>query len=136
MNHKIEIYLLKTLHLLPIILIAVSFLSVLYKYVVRLIDYVFCPLQTWSTEFNWVVWGNAAGFSLITNIAFLYIFWFTKLKYCLFTKCTPFSLILVNLVNIWGYYNPGPYNQWYEVTILSVTLTPLLIYQLNKNLNR
>lgn len=136
MKRKIKIFILKILHLLPIILIAVSFLSVFYKYVVRLIDHVFCPLHTWSAEFNWVVWGNAAGFSLVTNIAFLYIFWFTEFKYCLFTKCTPFSLILVNLVNIWGFYNPGPYNQWYEATILSVTLTPLLIYQLNKNLNR
>ena len=122
MKRKTELFLHKTIHLLPIILIAASFLSVIFP--------------SFGYEFNFVVWGNAAGFSLVTNIAFLYIFWFTKFKYCLFTRCTPFSLILVNLVNIWGFYNPGPYNQWYEVTILSVTLTPLLIYQLNKNLNR
>lgn len=122
MKRKIELFLHKTIHLLPIILIAASFLSVIVPW--------------FGHEFNFIVWGNAAGFSIVTNIAFLYIFWFTKFKYCLFTKCTPFSLILVNLVNIWGFYNPGPYNQWYEITILSVTLTPLLIYQLNKNLNR
>lgn len=112
----------------------VSFLSAFYKWIVLAIDYLFCPLQTWSLEMNYPLWGNIAGFSLVCDIAFVYIFWFGKFEYCLFTRFTPFSLILVNLVNIWGLYNPEYYKAWYEIVIFTVTLTPLFIYELNRRI--
>lgn len=132
MKRKLEIFFHKTIYLLPILLIAVSFLSAFYKWIIYFIDYLFCPLQTWSKEMNYLLWGNIGGFSLIVDISFLYIFWFGKFEYCLFTKFTPFSLILVNLVNIWGLYNPEHYKAYYEIVIFTVTLTPLLIYELNR----
>lgn len=134
MERKLELFFHKTIYLLPIFLMAVSFLSAFYKWFSLGIDYLFCPLQTWSTEMNYVVWGNVGGFSIICNLAFVYIFWFGKFEYCLFTKFSPFSLILVNLVNIWGFYKPEHYKAWYEIVIFTVTLTPLLIYELNRRI--
>lgn len=132
MKRKLEIFLHKTIWLAPILLMGVSFLSSFYKWVMIFLDYTFCPLETWSKDFNWYLWGNIGGFSLVCDAAFVLIFWFGRLEYCLFTKCTPFSLILVNLVNIWGLYNPEYYKAWYEIVIFAVTLTPLLIYELNR----
>lgn len=134
MNRKIEIFLHKTIWLTPIAMICVSFLSAFYKWFVYLIDYMFCPLNSWNTEFNYVVWGNIGGNSIISNIALVFIFWFGK--YCLFTRFVPFSLILVNLINIWGFYNPEHYKAYYEIVIFTVTLTPLLIYELNRRIFR
>lgn len=113
-------FLKQTIYLLPIFLMGVSFLSVIMPW--------------FGIEFNYVVWGNIGGFSLITDVLFFYVFYYGN--YCIFTKYFPLCLFSVNLVNIWGFYNPTLYNVWYEIIILSVTSTTLLIYQLNKKLNK
>jgi len=71
-------------------------------------------------DLNYVVWGNIGGYSLATDILFLYVFWYGR--YCLLTKLLPFGLILSNIVNIFGFYYPKYYNTWYEVVIFSVIL--------------
>lgn len=85
-------------------------------------------------SFDYVLWGNIGGFSLVTDVLFFYVFYYGK--YCIFTKLFPVCLFLVNLVNIWGLYNPTLYNVWYEVAIFGLTLSTLGIYQLNKCLNK
>lgn len=115
-----KFFLKQTIYLLPIFLMGVSFLSVIIPW--------------FGYDFDYVLWGNIGGFSLITDVLFFYVFYYGK--YCIFTKLFPVCLFLVNLVNIWGLYNPTPYNIWYEVTIFSLTLSALGIYQLNKCLNK
>ena len=106
--------------LTPILLMGVSFLSVIFPWL--------------GFPFEYIVWGNIGGFSLLTNLVLFERFYYGK--YCIFTKLFPVGLILVNIVNIWGFYNPKYYNVWYEIVILSVTSTALLIYQLSKSLNK
>lgn len=113
-------FLKQTIYLLPILLMGVSFLSVIIPW--------------FGYDFNYVLWGNIGGFSLITDVLFFYVFYYGK--YCIFTRLFPVCLFLVNLVNIWGFYNQKYYNVWYEIAILSVTSTALLIYQLSKSLNK
>jgi len=109
-----------TIYLLPILLMGVSFLSVIVPW--------------FGYNFDFVLWGNIGGFSLITDVLFFYVFFYGN--YCIFTKYFSICLFIVNLVNIWGLYNPGPYNMLYEITIFSVTFSALLIYQFNRNLKK
>lgn len=113
-------FLKKTIYLLPVFLMGVSFLSS----IVPLLGY----------GFSYTLWGNIGGFSLVTDVLFFYVFYYGK--YCIFTRLFPISLFLVNLINIWGLYNPEYYNSWYEIVIFIVTLTPLLIYELNRRIFR
>lgn len=113
-------FLKQTIYLLPILLMGVSFLSIIVPW--------------FGYSFDYVLWGNIGGFSLVTDVLFFYVFYYGK--YCIFTKLFPVCLFLVNLVNIWGLYNPTLYNVWYEVAIFGLTLSTLGIYQLNKCLNK
>lgn len=106
---------MKTIYLLPIFLMAVSFLSIIL-------------------DLNFVLWGNIGGFSLITDVLFFYVFHYGN--YCIFTKLLPIGLFIINLVNILGVYEPLFYNKWYEIVIFSVLLSCSLIYELNKRLNK
>lgn len=106
---------MKTIYLLPIFLMAVSFLSII-------------------VDLDFVLWGNIGGFSLVTDVLFFYVFHYGK--YCIFTKLLPIGLFLANIVNILGYYNPLYYAKWYEIVIFSVLLSCSLIYELNKKLNK
>jgi len=120
LKRKIEIFLHKTIWLIPIIFMGISFLS---------------TAITWfGYQFNFVVWGNIAGFSLLSNVLFFYVFYFGK--YCIFTRLMPVGLFAVNLVNIWGFYNPTHYSVYYEFIVFTVTLATLLIYQFNRQLNK
>lgn len=81
-------------------------------------------------KFDYTLWGNIGGFSLITDVLFFYVFYYGR--YCIFTKLFPISLFIVNLVNIWGVYYPKYYYSFYEIAIFFVTLVPLAVYQLKK----
>lgn len=111
-------FLKQTIYLLPILLMGVSFLSVIIPW--------------FGYDFNYVLWGNIGGFSLITDVLFFYVFYYGN--YCIFTRLFPVCLFLVNLVNIWGLYNSEYYNVWYEIIIFSVTFALLLIYELNRRI--
>jgi hypothetical protein len=106
-------FLKETIFLLPILLMGVSFLSIFF-------------------DLNFVVWGNIGGYSLITDVLFVYVFWYGK--YCLLTRLLPFGLIFSNLLNIYGFYYPKHYNIMYEIVIFSVILSGVLIYELNKRI--
>jgi hypothetical protein len=113
-------FLKQTIYLLPILLMGVSFLSS----IIPLLGY----------NFDYVLWGNIGGFSLITDVLFFYVFYYGK--YCIFTRIFPISLFVVNLVNIWGLCNEKLYYAWYELVIFVLTLVPLLIYELNRRIFR
>lgn len=106
-------FLKQTIYLLPIFLMAVSFLSIIFN-------------------LNFIVWGNIGGYSLVTDILFFYIFYYGK--YCLLTRLLPIGLIISNLLNIIGFYFPKYYSGWYEIAIFSVILTLLIIYELNRQI--
>ena len=111
-----KFFLKQIIYLLPILLMAVSFLSC------------FVP------EFNYALWGNLAGFSLVTDVLFFYIFYYGN--YCLFTKLMPIALFIVNLVNIYGVYYPDNYETWYEIVVFCLFLTIISIYELKKHLDK
>jgi len=110
-----KFFLKETIYLLPILLMGVSFLSII-------------------TDLNYTLWGNIAGFSLVTDILFFYVFYYGK--YCLLTKMMPVGLFFANLVNILGVYFPKYYKNWYEVVIFSVILTSVIIYELKRKIKK
>lgn len=110
-----KFFLKQTIYLLPIFLIGVSFLSVMFN-------------------LNYVVWGNIAGYSLVTDILFFYVFYYGK--YCILTRFLPLGMFITNVLNIYGYYNPTNYAFWYEVSIFSVILSLVIIYELKKIISK
>jgi len=108
-----KFFLKKTIYLLPIMLMGVSFLSVFF-------------------DLNYTLWGNIGGFSLVTDVLFFYVFYYGN--YCLFTKLLPIGMFIMNLTNIYGYYCPKYYESWYEIVIFFVILSSTIIYELNKRL--
>jgi hypothetical protein len=84
-------------------------------------------------DFNFVVMGNILGYSLITNIVFIYVFSYGN--YCWFTKLAPFGMIALNLLNIIGYYLVDKsYIFWYVISIFCVILTLVLILEISKKI--
>ena len=110
----------QTIFLLSYILIGVSFLSIIIPKI--------------GLEFDYVVWGNIGGYSLITNYLFIYIF--TLGNYCWTTRMLPLAMCLVNIINILGVKYPKYYESWYEVLIFSVILIVGFIIYVNKRINR
>lgn len=97
-----KFFLKKTIYLLPILLMVVSFLSIFL-------------------DFNFLLWGNIGGFSLITDVLFFYIFHYGN--YCKLTKSIPIGLFIINLINIYGVYFPDNYETWYEIVVFCLILT-------------
>ena len=99
-------------------LMGVSFLSIIVPFM--------------GYNFDYVLWGNIGGFSLVTDVLFFYVFNYGN--YCIFTKRLPIALFVSNLINIWGLYNPEYYKVWYEIFVFSITLLLLFIYELNRRI--
>lgn len=105
-------FLKQYIYLLPILLLGVDFLSLFIG-------------------FNYTVVGNIAGYSILTNLVFIYVFYYGN--YCWFTRLAPFGMIAINGVNIIGnYLSDKFYNFWYIVTIFCVILTLTLILEISK----
>lgn len=109
-----KFFLKQTIYLLPILLMAVSFLSVIVPW--------------FGFNFDYTLWGNIGGFSLVTDVLFFYVFRYGN--YCAFTKYSPIALFMANLVNILGVIFPKYYHVWYEIVIFSLILTIILIYEM------
>lgn len=103
---RLKIFLIKTAYLLSYLLMTVSFLAVIFR---------LCNLP-----WDWVLWGNIGGYSLITSILFFKDFYFGD--YCWTTRHMPIALITTNVVNIIGIFLPKYYFWWYEVLIFTVFL--------------
>jgi len=114
----------ETIYLLPYLLMAVSFLSVLFGYL--------------GCNFDKNFWCNLGGYSVFTNILFIYVLTLNK-NYCFTTRALPVSMTFVSFVNMFASFFPEwfkTYEQFFEVTILSITLFVSLIVFINKRLNR
>jgi len=110
----------ETIFLLPYLLMAVSFLSVLFGWI------------GWNFDKNF--WCNLGGYSFFTNIMFVYILTLNK-NYCFTTRALPVSMMFVSFVNMFASFFPGRfkmYEQFFEVIILSITLFVSLIVFLTK----
>lgn len=119
----IKHFLEQTIYLLPYSLMGVSFLSI--------------AIPLLGFKFDFVTWGNGGGFSVITDIAFIYIFYF-NIKYCWLTRHLPFALLFINIVNIISNeFFPQQheiYSKWYEIIIFSVILFIAFILALNNKI--
>lgn len=114
----------ESIFLLPYLLMAVSFLSV------------FCDWMGWNFDKNF--WCNLGGYSIFTNIIFVYTLTLNK-GYCYPTRLLPVSMCLVSIYNIVASFFPeryAEYEKYYEAIILLVTLLVGSILVINKRLNR
>lgn len=114
----------ETIFLLPYSLMATSFL------------FVILPKFGYDLDSNF--WRNFGGYSLSTNILFLYVFTFNK-KYCFTTRLLPISTTIVSMYNMSASFLPENYMQYksgFEIIILSVTLLVGVILCINKKLNK
>lgn len=110
----------ETIFLLPYLLMAVSFLSVLFGW------------MHWNFDRNF--WCNLGGYSLFTNIIFIYVLTLNN-NYCLTTRALPVSMMFVSVVNMFASFFPDwfkVYEHFFEVIILSITLFVSLIVCITK----
>lgn len=124
MNKYLKHILSETIFLLPYLLMATSFL------------FVILPKFGYQLDSNF--WRNFGGYSLSTNILFLYVFTFNK-KYCFTTRMLPISTTIVSIYNMSASFLPEYYMQYktmFEILVLSVTLLVGTILCLNKKLNK
>ena len=109
----IKHYVKKYIHLAPIILLIITVLS----------NFI---------EFNYLVVGNSLGYSIFTNF-FLWIHFNFYGDYCWFTRKAPLGLMGMNLVNIiGGYLDYGNYEFIFTISVFSVILILLFIFNLKK----
>lgn len=110
----------ETIFLLPYLLMAVSFLSVLFGW------------MGWNFDKNF--WCNLGGYSVFTNALFIYVLTLNK-NYCFTTRALPVSMMFVSFVNMFASFFPEwfkVYEQFFEVIILSITLFVSLIVCITK----
>jgi len=107
------------LYLLPITLLAVAFAS-------AFVD---------NDNFNYyVIAGNSAGCSIVTNILFIYFFTLNK-NFCILTRLSPVGLLFINFIDIIGRLLCGYdfYSFWYIIiTSAMVLFLSILFYIKNK----
>jgi hypothetical protein len=109
----IKKFLDKWIYLLPIILLGVDVICL------------FC-------EYNFIVLGNAVGYSLLTNVALFYLF-FYRTKYCWLTRLSPIALCAINVVNMIGpYIDDAHYHVIYISSIILSVFFLSIILQLKK----
>jgi len=81
-------------------------------------------------DFNYVLWGNIGGYSLVTNVLFIYIFY--SGNYCILTRLMSLGLLISNIVNIIGEFYPKYYNIWYDLIICVIIISSWIVYELYK----
>jgi hypothetical protein len=108
------------IHLVPIIMLFATLFS-------NYVDYIGCT-------YNYVVLGNAIGYSIASNIIVFYFFNF-KVNYCWFTRNAPIGLFIVNIVDILGSYIPySIYSKLFNIAICTIICTLALIFYIKKRL--
>lgn len=119
----IKHFLSETIFMLPYLLMAVSFCAVL--------------LPRLAIDFDKNFWCNLGGYSLFTNVLFLYVFTFNR-KYCFTTRALPVAMTFVSVYNMCASFLDGYfliYKYWFEVIILSITLFVSLVVCISRKLN-
>lgn len=102
--------------LIPIALIFISFLSCFFNY-------------------NYVIIGNIVGYSIFTNFVFVSYFSLNK-RYCNIIRLAPVGLLIINIIDIIGYYFDSRfYDFWYVVVTSTFTFLIGLILDLKRRIN-
>jgi hypothetical protein len=82
---------------------------------------------------DFTVWGNILGYSLLTNIVFIYVFLISNRNYCWFTKLSVAALPLMNIVCLFGTaVKYETYGFWYEVIICAIVFFLSIFLALKK----
>lgn len=84
-------------------------------------------------QLDFVVWGNILGYSLLTNVVFIYVFIISNKNYCWFTKLSVIALPLMNVICLFGtVINYETYGFWYEVSICAIVFFLSILLALKK----
>ncbi len=85
--------------------------------------------------YNYVVLGNGVGYSIATNIVFFYHFNFTNKHYCWFTRKTPIGLLLVNVIDMIGFYmRHKDYSCIFNIVICSIIIILAMIFKIKTSI--
>lgn len=114
MNNKLlKFYIKKYIHLIPIIMISATLLS----------NFI---------NLNYVVVGNILGYSILSNIV-MWLFFNINGDYCWFTRNITIGLIIINIIDIIGFYfDYSYYSTIFNISVCSITLTLFLIFEIRK----
>jgi len=112
----------ETVFLVPILCLMVSFISVFTDYSI--------------IKNSYLLLANTGGYSLIIDYSLIYHFTLRK-DYCYFTRLAPIGLIILNIVDIIGYYTTEDfYNFWYTVITCTIVVGLVGILEIKKRLNK
>lgn len=114
----------ETIYLLPYLLMSVSFLSLVFEK----LDY----------KFDLNLWCNLGGYSLFTNILFVYVITMNR-NYCFTNRMLPVSMCFISVFNMVMSFFPeyyDAYSKMFELIVFSLTLFVGIILFINKLLNR
>lgn len=84
-------------------------------------------------DFNYIVIGNILGYSILTSLPMIYIFWFTHKRYCWFTKLSCIALPIMNLICIIGaFISYEKYTYIFDLVIIAITTALSIIFTTQK----
>lgn len=103
-------------YMLPVLLLVASFLSVFFEY----------------NLYGYILIGNFIGWSIPTSLYFVFEFTLNK-KYCLISRLSPVGLLLLNIIDVIGYwFDEKFYNFWYVLIVASLVFSISFIHFSNK----
>lgn len=121
--YKIKKFIRKTAFIVPITLLAVSFISAFINYTLN----------------GYILLGNTSGYSLLVDYAFLAFYTFNK-KYCDLTRFSPIGLIIINTIDIIAcFLDPSFYTQysfWYTTITSAIIFGLVGILEIKKRINK
>ena len=88
----------------------------------------FCSYLDFYTEL-FVYLPDILGYSILTNLVFLYHFSFNK--YCNVTRSAIWGLLVMNIVSI-ATKNTEYYNVLYDIYIVAVTIITMIIFKVKR----
>lgn len=84
-------------------------------------------------EYQWLFLGNSVGYSILTGIIYVFIFWNPFFKFCIFTKFSAVGLLLMAIYNfIAKTFEYKMYVEWFDKIIFSIVLLLVLILNVKK----
>lgn len=82
------------------------------------------------TEYQWTFLGNSVGYSVLTGIVYVILFWNPSFKYCWFTKISAIGLLIMAMINLIGQFLEfKDYIKYFDRAIFSIVL--LMVFVLN-----
>ena len=110
-------FLIKRIYLLPIIQIIATFLVSFFD----------------LTEYQWNFLGNSVGYSILTGLVYVVLFWSPFYKFCYFTKLAAVGLLFMAIYNFIGKaFEYKIYEQWFDRIIFTTVLLLVLILNIKK----